>query len=192
MSIFNTITFKSHDGLTLFTRDYAAISGTAKLPVICIHGLTRNSADFEEFAPWVASLGHRVLAIDVRGRGKSAYDPNPANYNPYIYTRDINTLLHDLGIARAIFVGTSMGGIIIMTLALQNLRLVGAAILNDVGPVLSPRGLQRIAGYAGRSKLVSSWIEAAEYVQYINQSAFPKNTPEDWLKFAKRTFVEDS
>ena len=68
-------TWTSADGLTLFARDYAGSDGPAKLPVICIHGLTRNSRDFEEVAPWIAARGRRVLAVDVRGRGRSDRDP---------------------------------------------------------------------------------------------------------------------
>jgi hypothetical protein len=93
--------------------------GIRRLPVICIHGLTRNSADFDELAPMIASLGRRVLAPDVRGRGHSARDPNPDNYNPVVYADDVVKLMHDLGIARAVFVGTSMGGLITMTLAVR-------------------------------------------------------------------------
>ena len=80
MSTFTETTFLSSDGqLRLYARDYAPHSGPARLPVICIHGLTRNSADFEELAPWIASFGRRVLAVDGGGRGNSSYDQGPAN-----------------------------------------------------------------------------------------------------------------
>ena len=69
----------SGDGLTLLARDYAGAEGPARLPAICVHGLTRNSKDFEEAAPWIAAQGRRVLALDVRGRGRSDRDPNPMN-----------------------------------------------------------------------------------------------------------------
>src|SRR4051812_22143766 len=81
------------DGLKMHARDYAPASGEAKLPVICIHGLTRNAADFETVAPWMAARGRRVLAVDVRGRGKSAHDPDPNRYIPPIYAADILCLL---------------------------------------------------------------------------------------------------
>ncbi|UUZ49545.1 alpha/beta hydrolase [Massilia sp. B-10] len=86
-----------------------------------------------------------MIALDVRGRGHSAHDPAPANYNPMMYAYDVIKLAHDLGIERAVFVGTSMGGIITMTLALRRLGLIAAAVLNDVGPVISEKGLARIA-----------------------------------------------
>ncbi len=188
MATFNEIYFQSDDGLALYARDYAAKGNRAKCPIICIHGLTRNSSDFEEIAPWLAEQGRRVLAVDVRGRGNSAHDSNTDNYNPSVYAKDVACLMHQLGIARAVFIGTSMGGITTMTVALQNLKLIVAAVLNDVGPILSETGLKRIAGYAGKNRTLSSLAEAAEYVKNINQHAFPNNDDAEWLKWAKRAF----
>jgi pimeloyl-ACP methyl ester carboxylesterase len=190
VSTFTETSFTSTDGLRLHARDYAPASGPARLPVICIHGLTRNCTDFEEVAPWIASMGRRVLAVDVRGRGHSAYDPDPSHYNPMVYVDDVIKMTHDLGIARAVFIGTSMGGLITMTLALRRLNLIGAAILNDVGPALSMRGLQRIAGYAGRGEVLGSWSEAAAYTRGINELAFPDNDAGEWDKWARRAFTE--
>ena len=191
MSNFSEIRYTSTDGLALYARDYASHGGPARLPVICIHGLTRNSGDFDELAPWIASQGRRVIAVDVRGRGKSACDPNPAHYQPMVYADDVVKLAHDLGIARAVFIGTSMGGIITMTLALRKSGLISAAILNDVGPILSEKGLARIAGYAGKATHPASWDEATAYVKNINESAFPENTMEEWSKWAQRAFAEN-
>jgi pimeloyl-ACP methyl ester carboxylesterase len=191
MSNYTEISFTSDDGLRLYARDYAASSGPARLPVICIHGLTRNSSDFDELAPLIAALSRRVLALDVRGRGHSQRDPNPDHYNPVVYAGDVARLMSDLGIARAVFVGTSMGGLITMTLASQHLDLVAAAVLNDIGPVLSERGLARIAGYTGKRVAPGSWEDAACYIRDINQCAFPDNSEEEWRKWARRAFEQD-
>jgi pimeloyl-ACP methyl ester carboxylesterase len=192
MSTYSDISYTSDDGLRLYARDYPAGSGPARLPVVCIHGLTRNSADFDELAPLIAAESRRVLALDVRGRGNSARDPNPANYNPLVYANDVVKLLGDLGIARAIFIGTSMGGLITMTLAVRHLDLIAGAVLNDVGPVLSVKGLARIAGYAGRCNALASWEEAAAYLKDINACAFPEAQDEEWGKWARRAFEEDA
>src|SRR3990170_6280361 len=122
----------SRDGLNLFARDYAGASGVARLPVICLHGLTRNSKDFEELAPRLARTGRRILVPDVRGRGLSDWDPCPSRYAPKTYARDILALMDALGISRAVFLGTSMGGIITMAVAAMRSRAVADAILNDV------------------------------------------------------------
>jgi len=188
--MYSNISFLSSDGLRLYARDYAGSGGEARLPVICIHGLTRNSADFEDVAPWIASQGRRVLAVDVRGRGNSEYDKNPERYHPMVYANDVAKLAHDLGIARAVFIGTSMGGIITMTLCLRHSSLIAAAVLNDVGPTLSTRGLQRIASYAGRGGELATWAEAADYIAGINRTAFPDNSADEWQRWARRAFAE--
>ena len=178
----------SPDGLSIYARDYAGRDGDARLPVICLHGLTRNSKDFEDIAPIIAAWGRRVIVPDVRGRGNSAHDPNPANYQPKVYARDIAGLLDSLGIPRAVFLGTSMGGIITITLAATRPKLVAAAILNDVGPEIAPEGVARILTYAGKGATIGNWDEAADYLRRINGPTFPLLTDADWARFARRTF----
>lgn len=180
----------SPDGLTLFARDYAPADGAARLPVIAIHGLTRNSADFEVIAPLIAQSGRRVLALDMRGRGRSDRAPDPMTYQPEVYARDVVALLDQAGIARAVFLGASMGGLITLVLTAIRPKIIAAAILNDIGPQVSPEGLDRIAAYSGRPVEIGSWAEAAAYVKAINTVAFPTYTDADWEAFARRTFRE--
>lgn len=176
------------DGLSLFARDYAPGSGAAKPPVIAIHGLTRNSADFGAVAPLLAQSGRRVLAIDVRGRGLSDRAPDPMTYTPDIYAKDVLALMDQAGIDRAVFLGTSMGGLITMALAAIKPRAIAAAILNDVGPEVAPEGLARIAAYTGQPVEIGDWGDAAAYVQRTNGAAFPHYGPADWDAFARRVF----
>lgn len=180
------------DELTLYVRDYAPLLPETGLPVICLHGLTRNSRDFEIVAPRIAALGRRVLAVDMRGRGQSANDPDPAHYVPAVYAQDVMHLMDTLEIPRAVFVGTSMGGLITLVIAANAPDRIAASVLNDVGPVLSIEGLSRIAGYVGRVQPVESWEEAAGAVRAVNGSAFPERLDDDafWLAFARRTFRE--
>lgn len=192
MAHYTSIRYTSNDGLALHARDYQATGAPARLPVICIHGLTRNASDFDEFAPLVAQAGRRVLALDVRGRGDSARDPNPDNYTPSVYAADVVRLMADLAIPRAVFVGTSMGGLITITLAAQHIDLIAAAVINDIGPVISEKGLARIAGYAGKTASVASWADAAGSIRDINACAFPDNGDADWDKWARRAFAPDA
>ena len=178
------------DGLTLFARDHAPAGGPARLPVIAIHGLTRNSADFGGIAPLIAAGGCRVLAVDVRGRGRSDRATDPMTYTPDVYARDVQALMHQLGIERAVFMGTSMGGLITMALAGQASKKVAAAILNDIGPEVSPEGLARIAAYSGQPVDTPTWAEAADYARRINEVAFPHYSDADWAAFARRIFRE--
>ena len=138
----------------------------------------------------LAKLGRRVIVPDTRGRGQSDRDPNPANYVPRTYVGDLLGMLDCLGIARAVFVGTSMGGIVTMMLAGKRSRAVAAAVLNDVGPEIAPEGIARIKGYVGGQTSIGSWDEAAAYVASINRAAFPHAGDEDWRRFARRTFRE--
>lgn len=176
------------DGLALYARDYAPLLPETGLPVICLHGLTRNSADFEVVAPRIASLGRRVIAPDTRGRGRSADDPDPAHYAPPVYVQDVIAILEALEISQAVFVGTSMGGLVTMVLAAFAPERIAAAVLNDVGPALDPAGLARIGAYVGQGKPVADWAAAAEMVKAINGSAFPDREHDSafWDAFARR------
>ena len=182
--------WKSRDGLSLYARDYPAAGGEQGLPVICLHGLTRNSKDFEDLAPIIAGWGRRVIAPDVRGRGRSDYDPHPNHYQPKIYARDVIEMMAGLGISRALFLGTSMGGIITMTMMAARPGAVVAAILNDVGPEVAPEGIARILSYAGKRVEIRDWDDAANYVRLTNSVAQPHFTEDDWRRFAERTFRE--
>jgi pimeloyl-ACP methyl ester carboxylesterase len=178
------------DGLALYARDYPPLLPETGLPVICLHGLTRNSRDFEVVAPRIAALGRRVIAPDMRGRGKSANDPDPAHYAPAVYAQDVLKLMEALGVPRAVFVGTSMGGLITLVLATMAPDRIAASVLNDVGPRLSPQGLSRIASYVGRVQALDTWEEAAEAVRAVNGGAYPERLDDRdfWIAFAQRTF----
>jgi pimeloyl-ACP methyl ester carboxylesterase len=178
------------DGLALYARDYAPLLPETGLPVICLHGLTRNSRDFEVIAPRVAALGRRVIAPDMRGRGQSANDPDPAHYVPAVYAQDVLRLMDLLSIPRAVFIGTSMGGIITMTLATMAPDRIAAAVLNDIGPKVNVEGLARIVGYVGHVQPVASWSEAVETVRATNGVAFPERVDDEvfWHAFARRVF----
>jgi len=183
-------TWESADGLSLHARDYAAADGKARLPVICIHGLTRNARDFDALAPWVSARHRRVLAVDVRGRGLSARDPNASYWLP-TYADDVRRLAASLGIAHAIFVGTSMGGLITMELAALAPTLIAGAVINDVGPVLAAEGLARIGAYVCNVPAFDSWDEAAAYLQHQNAQALPHYGAKDWQAMAGRMFREE-
>ena len=178
----------SADGLSLYARDYAAGPGPAKLPVIAIHGLTRNSADFGAIAPLIAQSGRRVLAVDIRGRGRSDRAPDPMTYQPATYAQDVLALLNQAGIERAVFLGTSMGGLITMAVAAIRSKVIAGAILNDIGPEVAKEGLMRIAAYSGQPVDTPGWPEAAAYVKTHNAVAFPHYTDADWDAFARRVF----
>ncbi len=184
--------FETADGLHLEYRDYPALGDQDKLPVLCLHGLTRNLRDFEDLAPRIAAQGHRVITASQRGRGRSDWDPDPSHYQPAHYAQDMIGLLDRLKIDTAIFVGTSMGGLMTMVVAALAPSRIAAVVLNDIGPELDPVGIGRIQQYAGRAGEHDSWAAAAAYVREVNEHAFPDETTDAfWLDFARRTHRED-
>lgn len=189
-SSFQERRWTSRNGLSLYARDYPAAGAPSGLPVICLHGLTRNSKDFEDIAPLIASWGRRVVVPDVRGRGRSGYDPNPNNYQPKRYARDMVEMMAEFDIPRAVFLGTSMGGIITLTLMAIRPKAIAAAILNDVGPAIAPEGIARILSYAGKPAEIRDWDDATDYVRRTNGIAFAHYGDADWLRIARRTFKQ--
>jgi pimeloyl-ACP methyl ester carboxylesterase len=183
---------ESADGPKVYARDYMAEGVAHRLPVVCLHGLTRNSADFEVVAPRIAALGRRVIAIDARGRGKSDSDPDPARYRPDVYVGDVWRVMDALGIPRAVFLGTSMGGIMTMLAAAADPARVAAAILNDIGAEVDPRGIARIASYVGKSGPFASWDEMIVAVKATQTVAFPGRLGDDgfWRMLVRRVARE--
>jgi len=183
------IRFTANDGLALFARDFGPAE-TATIPVFCLPGLTRNSLDFADLATHLAARGRRVVCPDFRGRGMSARDPGWAsNYAPHVYARDVLDLMAALGIHRAAFVGTSLGGIVATTIAAQRPTAIAGIVLNDIGPRLEPAGLARIAAHTGWKNEAADWSEAVELLRASNAAAVPNLDAEGWLAFARRQFV---
>lgn len=182
--------WRSRDGLNLYARSYGAPSD--KMPVICIPGLTRNSRDFEDVAPQIAAQGRRVLAVDLRGRGRSDRSSDPKRYAPKQYADDMSALLAAIKSPKAIFVGTSLGGLVTMTLAMKEPSLIGGAVLNDVGPRVGKAGLARIRSYAGKPTPIETWADAEAYVKRTNSFSFPGLSEDEWARFARRCFKEEN
>lgn len=171
------------DGLKLHYRDYSGPSD--RPPLLCLHGLTRNSRDFEKLADRLAGEW-RILAPDFRGRGLSEKDPRPERYVPPTYAADVLELLDELGIDRAVFVGTSLGGLVTMIVAGFAPQRIAGAILNDVGPELDRRGLDRIKTYVGKPLVFADWDEAASVFADKYGDVHPAYGRDDWLRYARR------
>lgn len=178
----------SPDGLKLHFRDYAGPEGAALPPVVCLPGLTRNSRDFEDLAQHLAGRT-RVICPSLRGRGDSEYASDSATYVPQQYVADLLALFEQEAIGRAVFVGTSLGGILTMLLAAVKPELVAGALINDIGPEVSSEGVERIRGYVGQGGSFPTWMHAARAVEDGQGEIFPHYTTDDWLVMAKRSMT---
>lgn len=187
---YQDIFYKSSDGLTLYARDYD--DGTGKPVILGLHGLTRNSDDFHDFALHLRDR-FRIITVDQRGRGRSDYDPDSSKYRLDIYCADMFHLFEHLGLKKVISIGTSMGGLMTMIMASQKPEIFRAAIINDIGPEIAPEGLERIRRYVGVSRDFASWDEAARAIKKQQTTdVFPLYTSEDWMAFAKRVCKQTS
>lgn len=189
---FSDRSWQSADGLTLHFRDYAAIGPAAdsnRPPVLCMHGLTRNARDFEGLAPHIAAQGWRVIAPDVRGRGKSEYAAQSASYAVPTYVADLVALLDQEKIERFVSIGTSMGGLMTMALASVAPERVAGAALNDIGPQLETAGIDKIKTYVGQGRSFPTWMHAARELEEVHGGSHPRFDTADWLAMAKRTLT---
>ncbi len=158
--------FTTSDGLTLHYEEV----GTG-LPVLALAGLTRNSRDFDFMAPHLAD--RRLIRMDYRGRGKSDYDPDFTNYNIIREAHDAVELLDHLGLAQVVILGTSRGGLIAMVLAQMFKERLKGVIFNDIGPDISPAGLDRILQYIGHDPGYADYDQAAEALKTGLAGGFP-------------------
>jgi pimeloyl-ACP methyl ester carboxylesterase len=180
------------DGLRLHVRSYGSRLASA-LPVVCLPALARTAADFHPLAAALAADPAKprlVLALDYRGHGRSEYDGNPDNYTIPVALADLSAVLIALEIAPAVFVGTSYGGLFAMMLALLRPTAIAGVILNDIGPIIEPRGFVRIKAYLEKLPVPRNFEEGAEILRWWFGAAFPKVTLQDWIGFARRTWRE--
>jgi pimeloyl-ACP methyl ester carboxylesterase len=180
---FEARSWTSRDGLKLHYRDYPGPAD--RPPLLMLHGLTRNSRDFENIAARYAG-DWRVIVPDFRGRGKSQYDPNSANYQPPTYSMDIVQLLDELGIAEAVFMGTSLGGLVTMIIAAIAPQRIAGVLLNDVGPELNLVGIDRIKTYVGKSVVFDSFEDAAAELRGRHSEVHPAYGDAEWERYARR------
>jgi pimeloyl-ACP methyl ester carboxylesterase len=188
-----SIFISAPDGLRLHARCYGSRSADS-VPVVCLPGLARTAADFEALATALANDGEhrrRVIALDYRGRGLSDYDRNPENYTFQVELADVLAVTTALDCLPAIFIGTSRGGILAMLLAAVRPTAIAGVVLNDIGPVIEPKGLMRIKSYVGKLPQPRTFEEGAEVLRRLFDAQFPKFTAADWLKAAHRAFKDE-
>lgn len=187
--------FPAADGLQLYARSYGPARNTTAAPIICLPGLTRNSRDFHELAIFLASQlggGNTVFSLDYRGRGNSQRDDDKSHYSIAIETTDVIAACTHLGIDRAIFVGTSRGGLILHHLIGLAPGLVAGTVLNDIGPVIEIGGLLAIRDYLNKAPVEPiSWATAPGYLRELHGADFPILGEGDWFAMANAIYRDE-
>lgn len=181
---------KAQDGTSLHANVYGeAVSN--RCPVVCLPGLARSAADFNAFALALrARRPNQIIAIDYRGRGRSGRNPDPSRYSVPVETEDLLTLLDSLAIERAVFVGSSRGGLITLSLATIKPAMIAGIVFNDIGPELQREGLLRIKGYVGRlGPAPPDHARGAESLRSLFERQFPALGEEDWRHWSEVTWV---
>ena len=179
--------YRSSDGLELYYREY----GGGDRAVVCLHGLSRNSKDFHDLALHL-SQGYRVICPDLRGRGRSQYDPNGKTYNMVAYTQDVQHLLDAAGLDKPVLIGTSLGGFISLTMAYLLPGRLRAIVLNDAGPEIDPAGIKRIMGYSGTPAAAPrNWEEATALVKANHEVGLLGMPGSFWADYARLTYREN-
>jgi len=166
--------------------------GTA---VVCLPGLSRTAEDFDRLARSLAAPSggrrQRVLSLDYRGRGLSGWDADPMHYALPVEHTDILTVLDAAGVASAVFIGTSRGGLHTMMMAAMQPQRLRAAVLNDIGPVIERAGVMRIKGYVGRLPSLRSWDDAVGLLRKTVGAHFTSLSDAEWEMFARLTYREE-
>lgn len=180
----------SQDGLKLFSRRLGPESGK-RPPVLCLPGIARTTADFDDLAEHLTAGGDRaVWAFDYRGRGRSDYDPTWTNYDLRVELSDILDQMTALGISEAIFVGTSRGGLLTMLVGMMRPAALRGAVLNDIGPIIEGKGLARIKSYVGKLPKPRTFAEGAQILKSVSNTQFPALDEAGWEKMARRTWQD--
>lgn len=190
---YEDVYFLSTDGLRLHAQVYGAEN--AGVPIVCLPGLTRNTRDFHEIALYLsqrAAKRRKVVSFDYRGRGKSEYDKDPLKYDLGVEAGDVLAGLAQLGITRAAFIGTSRGGLTLHVLAVVKPDMLAAVVLNDVGPVLDPAGLQHIKDYLGKARRPATIEDAIAAQKADHGAAFTALSDADWERMVRAIYREDT
>lgn len=158
---------------------------------MCVHGLTRQGRDFDPLAIALARHGYRVVCPDLAGRGRSDWLVDPEHYALPQYALDMTTVLARLDVPRVDWIGTSLGGLVGMTLAGQAKAPIRKMVINDIGPYLPWAALHRIGSYLRQAPQSFPDYQSAE--RYFREvlAPFGKLGDSDWRLLTEHSVAPD-
>lgn len=151
------------------------------VPMLLIHGFGNEAHLWDDFAPSVASC-YRVLALDQRGHGDSAWDPE-GRYDLDTLVADVECATEALGVERLVIVGFSLGGRVATLFAGRHPERMAGLVLVDVGPEVDPRGALRIRGEVEQNR-TPVFQSVEEYARLLSLH-YPAGRPEALLRMAR-------
>jgi pimeloyl-ACP methyl ester carboxylesterase len=151
--------------------------------VVCVHGVGRNGRDFDVLGEALAAT-HRVLAPDMPGRGESDWLADPNDYVFPTYLTVLTALVARSGAETVDWVGTSMGGLLGITMAALPKSPLARLVVNDVGPTIEPEALERIKSYFGMDPSFATYAEIDAYLRTIS-APFGPLTDEQWAHIVR-------
>ena len=190
---FNPHYFTSFDGLKLYYRIYEpANPREIKTPaLLCLAGLSRCSRDFHNFALAMQKKNYRVIALDYRGRGESDYDPHPHNYHVGTYLEDVRHLLVVESLEKVVVVGSSLGGLIGMSMAAAIPCQLAGVVLNDIGPIIDAKWMKKTIDILEKNHSFATWNKAIEHTKKVSP-CMQNLSAKEWQEYTEQYFFQDS
>jgi len=158
--------------------------------VICVHGLSRNGRDFDVLGEALAGT-HRVIAVDMPGRGASQWLPDANDYVFPTYLTTLTALVARSNAQEVAWVGTSMGALLGMAMAAQRDTPVARLVVNDAGPLVEPAALARIREYLGLAPTFATFAEADAYIRAVS-APFGALTDAQWDHLTRTSVAQDA
>lgn len=176
--------FRARDGLVLQALEWPG--DPARMPMLCLPGISRTALDYVALAARQQGM-RRVVALDYAGHGWSARPADLSRYGVMPALRDVMDTLAALHLDHIVLVGTSFGGILGMVMGVLRPMAIGAVVLNDIGPRMTPRGLGVVQDMIGRDPALATEAEAVTYCQA--RMAPMRLDEAGWQRMAARTFA---
>ncbi|MFT7492045.1 MAG: pimeloyl-ACP methyl ester carboxylesterase [Pseudohongiellaceae bacterium] len=158
------------------------------IPVICLHGLTRNSRDFDQLAEVFAST-RRVICPDTVGRGHSDWLRTHDDYNLPQYNLDVAVIAARTRAVHYDIIGTSLGGLMGIILASMDRSPIRRLVINDIAPEIPMAALQRLSHYLGENPLFTDLGQVETYIREKYSSFKPMND-DNWKAMAENSALK--
>lgn len=188
MSREQTQTFVTSTGATIFYHDYMPAEGLNVVPLLCLHGFMRTSRDFRELGETLSAAGVRVVAPDMRGRGRSSRFEDPSQYHYDLTKQDVLELLDHLEIEKVAILGTALGAFIAQDFVAELHGRVTGILLNDQGTEIGAASASKMANNVQAADY--SFEEAVDRMKLQFGETYPGLNDERWVNLTLRAYAE--